>query len=441
MPDTLPSPRPYQIEAADWLAVRKYALLALDTRLGKSRVSLMAANRVGAQRILIVAPAIARLSWEIEIERWAPPGVPFHIVAAGEAPNPAMLAQDNIIVVISYSTLSYDKHGWRTALTAAERWDILVLDEVQYIKHRGAKRTRVVYSKSPEMPGLITNTARAWLLTATPTPNHAGEMFAHYRSLWPGAITHRDGRPLDKDQFEERYCRVANTPFGRRILGSQRQAELRELLAPHVFRRRKRDVIAALPPVQHNIVLLDNVPDLDVDEFPLSAAEIVGMGSTGTAAELRHQLGRAKAPAVVEWVDEQLSCGVAKIVVFAWHRDVVLFIQDNLADHDAVRIMGGDDDARRADAIRRFQTDPTCRVLVGQISACGTAICLDAADDVAFAEASFVPMDNYQAACRVENVQTKKAVTVSWLIKPDSKDLDLMAILRTKTSEIAALWD
>jgi len=77
--------------------------------------------------------------------------------------------------------------------------------------------------------------------------------------------------------------------------------------------------------------------------------------------------------------------------------------------------------------VRRFQSDPACRVFLGQVKAAGTAICLDAADDVAMVEASTVPGDNYQAYSRVQNVASPQPITVSWLSVPNSADERLQA--------------
>ena len=51
--------RPYQEVGRDFLAARRHALLADEMRVGKTPQAILAAEKVGAQRTLVVCPAIA----------------------------------------------------------------------------------------------------------------------------------------------------------------------------------------------------------------------------------------------------------------------------------------------------------------------------------------------------------------------------------------------
>jgi SNF2 family DNA or RNA helicase len=88
------------------------------------------------------------------------------------------------------------------------------------------------------------------LLTGSPTPNHAGELFPHYRTFWPDLLLTPDGKSLGQTDFEERYTKYTDGAWGRSIHGSQSQDVLREAFAPVILRRRRRDVLGELPPLQ-----------------------------------------------------------------------------------------------------------------------------------------------------------------------------------------------
>ena len=64
------TPRPYQIEGRDWLAGKRFALLADEMRVGKTPTAILAANKVKAENVIIVAPAIAVPHWEKELDKW-----------------------------------------------------------------------------------------------------------------------------------------------------------------------------------------------------------------------------------------------------------------------------------------------------------------------------------------------------------------------------------
>lgn len=428
MPNSTLALRPYQVEGVDFLASHPRALLAFDTRLGKTLVALSAARKVDARRVLVLAPAIGRLSWELEAPKAGWPTV--RVVTPGQGPGAFLVRPAaDLLLVLAYDTLSHDKHGWVNAL-AGVPWDLMILDECQYLKNMGSRRTQAVYDR------IRPKCKRIWLLSGTPTPNHAGEMWPHVSALWP--MKEYPGRHA----FEDRFCEVENTPYGRRITGSRNQDELRERLAPVIMRRRKRDVIPDLPAMAHDLVPLD-LPKTTTPEVGQTELELLLSGATNAdTAGTQQRLGLNKLPGAVDWLQEQLSQSIIqKVIVFAWHRAVLDGLMEGLADFEPVRIDGGTSETARREAVSRFQGRPATRVFVGQIRACGTAICLDAADDVAFVEPSWVPMDNYQAASRAENVGRRKAVTVSWLTAPDPLDAQLMRALRAKTRDISALWD
>lgn len=62
--------RGYQKEAVEFLVHRAGAILADDTRAGKSLVALVSALLLGARKVLILCPAIAKLGWAEEIAKW-----------------------------------------------------------------------------------------------------------------------------------------------------------------------------------------------------------------------------------------------------------------------------------------------------------------------------------------------------------------------------------
>ena len=66
----MPELYPFQRVGATFLAERRVGILADDKGLGKTVQAIVAADRVGARRIITVCPAIARESWAREWSAW-----------------------------------------------------------------------------------------------------------------------------------------------------------------------------------------------------------------------------------------------------------------------------------------------------------------------------------------------------------------------------------
>ena len=190
------------------LAQHKAVLLADDMGLGKTRQALAAAQRLDTDHILIVCPAGARRVWQQEIHRWVPvwdkrvvlvePGTQVSQV------QPRLSPSKPVILILSYDELSNLKSRIAFVLKLI-RWDLLVLDECHYLKNP-SNRTQAIYGAPRGDKGLQAYADRVILLSGTPTPNHAGEMWQHYRTFWSQALSTNgpDGAARPLTQIEVR---------------------------------------------------------------------------------------------------------------------------------------------------------------------------------------------------------------------------------------------
>ena len=458
---SLASLRDYQELGVVWLVDRlaqhKAVLLADDAGLGKTRQALTAAQRLDTDRILIVCPAGARRVWQQEIHRWVPvwdkrvvlvePGTPVSQL------QPKLSSSRPVIVILSYDELSNLKSRIAFALTLI-RWDLLVLDECHYLKNP-SNRTQAIYGAPRGDKGLQAYADRVILLSGTPTPNHAGELWQHYRTFWPQALSTNgsDGkaRPLNQYEFEDRFTRYRDTVFGRQVTGSKNQGILRDALAPVVLRRRKAEVLTELPPLQlQDIPLIYTPSRLDTmtgtgdtvgrlskaqsDDDVVRALQAI---DTGTAA-LRQQLGLLKVAPTLVWVQERMA-STRKLLVFAWHHAVIEDLRAGLVEFNPVVVTGKTSPKDRAEAIDQFQNHANVRVFIGQILAAGTAITLTAAQEVAIVEPSWVPGENVQAICRAHRLGQHDSVLASFLFLPNTLDERIMRVFRRKAAEISEL--
>jgi SWI/SNF-related matrix-associated actin-dependent regulator 1 of chromatin subfamily A len=107
---------------------------------------------------------------------------------------------------------------------------------------------------------------------------------------------------------------------------------------------------------------------------------------------------------------------VDKVVVFAYHKDVIEGLKNGLESHSPVTISGDTASSKRQEVVDRFQTDPKTRVFIGQITAAGTGITLTAASTVVFVETSWVPGEIAQAEDRCHRIGQKDSVLVQFLV-------------------------
>ena len=416
---------PYQYEGAKWLAANERALLADGMGLGKTPQAIAAARMAGAQQTVVLCPAIARTMWRREWERWGGPGQ---------------------LDVFSYDTAVRNQSC--EILMATARPDLLICDEAHYLKSRTSKRTKLVYGDRCENTGIAAHAGRVWLLTGTPAPNDVGELWPHLRALWPHLLSG------DKSymSYIGEYCRYMSTTYGIRVLGNKRDkvARLRALLHDVMRRRQVEDVLPDLPPLiwqHHTVDVAKMSPELravEAEPATLAALAVLGNPDADPAeldavalSTLRRLTGAAKAPAVAEQIrDELRENAYRKIVVFAVHKDVLAVLRDTLAEFSPAYIDGSVPQTQRAEAIDRFQTDPACRVFVGQLQACATAVTLHAASQVAFVEMSWSPADNLQAAKRAHRIGQSLPVTVRMFGLAGSIDDAVTRVLGRKVKQV-----
>lgn len=455
--------KPYQEQGVAWLAARRHALLADEMGLGKTAQAITAALRAGHQRILVLCPAIAKFVWQTEFWQWAEI-LPAVLSGGGDAENRIKAAYaENRIVVCNYDLLHVPRV--RDAL-AARKWDLLILDEAHALKSPAAKRAKYVLGKF----GLIRRAGAVWALTGTPILNHPAE-------LWTFAYVFGQTR-MRYDAFAQHYCNVRATPWGERIEGLRREtaAEFKDLMAKFTLRRTKDQVAVELPPLSITQVPVDPGPliydyvfpeyayptghkDIETDiraevdlfrnhyelakrrqqnapregrsktDVPLEAIQMLATPLT----KLRRLLGAQKVAPVVDLVRPELKSGeIDKLVIFAIHKKTIEMLREELREFKPVLLYGGTVEWRRKQNLEQFANSPKCRVFIGNIQACGTAISLTNAHQIVFAEFDWVPANNLQAAMRCHRLGQTKPVTARMVYVRDSVDEIVLRTVRRK---------
>ena len=426
-----PQPKDYQRTGIRLLTKQRNAALLDDAGLGKSLQMIRAANDLNADRILVTAPAIGRVSWVLQFAQWDLQPRPVYQYPADTA---GLVPTGRCAIIVSQDWLSDRKKAkaFNKLLRLSERFDCGFHDEAHFLKNPMAQRTQAVYGRKDNTDSVSACCDRNWIASATLTPLNAGELYPHLRSLFPDLLISIFGRVPTLGQFQDRYCDVQQGTFGRKILGNKKAAipELKNALAPYILSRRKTDVLTELDPiysealplkiadksiVKEAVRLLDQEPDqLSDDEFLRGVA--MAYSDNAEYSTARRTLGELKVKPALQWIIGWLESNpTRKLVIFAHHTSVMEGIAKGLNESKSyvggVSYINGRTPANiRADQVENFQTYDSIRVFLGQNKAAGTAITLTAASDVLLLEPDPSPENNYQAISRCHRIGQKSSV-------------------------------
>jgi SNF2 family DNA or RNA helicase len=434
---------PYQQEGVAWLANQQHGLLADEMGLGKSAQAVRGCDKIRASTILVVCPASLREMWRKEFER-------FSIIDR----DIAVLGIDSTQPLVNHVNIaSFDGAAGKFNEELMKlRYDVLIVDEAHFIKSPTALRTRAVYGYRT-VKGFAHISHRVWLFTGTPTPNNPAELYPHCRVLFSGGFKDKNGKIFDKAGFVKRFCTTKNNGFGEVITGGKSLEELKKRLAPYILRRKKSDVLRDLPPIRIENLYLTAERDFishkdgEAIDFMLELCDqivhapdnehrqgIIDAIDEKVARRLRRLLGMAKVKSLVQWVKDQLESGLDKLVIFAYHHDVLEPLRQELSKVTRVAYLDGDTPpAVREREVQKFQGDEECKIFIGQFQAAGVGHTLVAAAQMVFAEYSWVPGENEQAAMRIHRIGQTRDVLVRYAVVPGTLDERIHDVVRRKT--------
>lgn len=405
--------RPYQEVGRDFLADHRHALLADEMRVGKTPQAILACAKVKAEVILVVCPAIAVEHWKREFHKWW----------AGAA-WPAV------------TVLSYDRARLQRDDLLAGHYDAVIVDECHYAKNPNAQRTKLIYGKG----GLGYCTERMWVLSGTPAPKHAAELWPMLRAFGVTALSY--------DQFVRAFCTV--NQWTGKIIGTKvaRIPELRAALATIMLRRTRKDVAPDMPAVDFQFLEVDPVSHADLKyatRFTTDAAleAYIDSAAVGTwDVGDRVEVAKAKALPLVENICFAIENDLLKqTVVFGWHIEPLEAVTYALQARGiaADMITGSTSQSKRVEIQNAFRHGKL-QVIVGNILAAGTAIDLSAASHGYFLELDWVPGNNLQAANRLVSMDKQEPVTFDVATWPGSIDDRVQRILLKRATELSTLY-
>lgn len=421
----------YQKAGAKFLADNPAAFLADQQGLGKTIQVIAACDMLGLKKVAVICPAIAKINWKREFDKWG--------------------TLEREVVVYSYDKITQSKEARNVVAKLAP--DVIVIDESHYLKNRQAKRTKYIYGQHCRGDGLVRFADRVWLLSGTPVPNDVSDMWTHLKAIWQ--------YPLNFVDYTLYFCKTWNGQFGLKVLGNkaERMGEFKDILKSIMLRRKADKVLTELPPIwwQDAVVEAEGWSDTKhiEDDREREAVELIIQSAVTQddlsakldniaphLASLRRLTALAKAkPIATQLASELKDHAYDKVVVFAYHKAALEVLREELSDFNPAYVVGGLANQERQSEIDRFQSDKDCRVFIGQITACSTAITLTAANQVVFVELDWVPATNAQASKRCHRIGQSKPVIVRAFGLANSCDEIVARTLAKKTQMISEVLD
>jgi SNF2 family DNA or RNA helicase len=460
---------PYQIEGVEHFlqadkSNNKNAANFDDPGLGKSAQSIRAADALNLRRILVSCPAVARINWGREFAKFQI--IPRKVFVITKSKD--LIPEDAEVVVIGQDML-INTDMKRQLLSLS--FEALIVDEAHAFKNRISLRTKALYGdRLNGQGGIISCADRVWILTGTPMPNNCSELFSHLRALFPERLERNGDGRFTYTQFIKHFCQVDFLHFGARtvekIRGNRNIPELKQRLSGIYVRRKKEQVLKDLPPRQWGTVVLEppkrqindikkfeKGKDFDHIQAILDAAnashhsgddtladEILAQANLSAMATLRRMVGLAKVQPTVEFIQNEFEGGTEKIILFAYHKEVIEQINAALKVYSPVVLTGETSKSNRQKAIDNFQNDENTRLFIGQITAANSAITLTASDNVLIMEPSWTPAENVQAAARAHRIgQKSSSVMARYITLAGSLDEDLTRVILRKTKQISEI--
>jgi SWI/SNF-related matrix-associated actin-dependent regulator 1 of chromatin subfamily A len=370
------------------LLSRRRAILADQPRVGKTLPTAAAA--LENLPALIVCPAIAKTVWESAFAKLAP-NVSVHVVNGKREASEVNSAD---ITIINYDVLQY-------AQTDLDRYNTLVLDECHRIKNPKAQRTKAAMLAMKKI-------SFVYALSGTPIPNRPIE-------LWPilhGLGIYRGGWY----DFAGRYAKMWVAPWGLDTSGASNLVELKDMMKPHVMRRKKEAIFKDYKEPQVSLITFDLPNDKREQSFDADAlmANPNALLAFEGLAEVMREAGMRKVKAASEFIDDLLQAD-EPVVVFAHHKDVVAELEKLLMVHKPVIVVGDTTRAKRDKALKDFQSGQT-NCIIGNIAAMSEGVDLSAADTIVFVECTWSTSALEQASSRVENINKSGIPPVIYIL-------------------------
>lgn len=430
---------PHQLEAVRFALSRNRSYLGLDPGLGKTPTAAVVINTLQMKAVYILPPFLLE-NVKSEFSRWAGR---LKLSVFGSVKEFSFV--DDMLLLPD--SLLRREECYRTVKSfLGGKPGVLVVDEAHRFKSQDAIRTQALFGGKSKR-SLRSLFEREVYMSGTPMPNRPMELFPILSKVAPETIDF-----MNMFQYGRKFCAGKKTDFGWDFSGASNMQELNQRVkypsGPFMLRMRKD--LLKLPPLIEEIFVVsgDQSPRLtemgrklgdayrDTEDLTKHAlAQKAGVEGDLHVATYRRLLGKEKVEPAGEYVkavlDEYPS---EKILVFAYHKEVIAALIDILSVYKPYVITGETTSEERHALVNKFQNDRTPRVLIANYATM-IGFNITAATRAVFVEFDWTPGVNQQAMDRAHRIGQTKSVLVQYVVYKDSLDkLVIETLLRKRKS-------
>ena len=404
---------PHQMVGSQFITKHKYVLIGDEMGLGKTIEAIDAVKDVQGHK-LIIAPAMLRNTWEVEVQKYLGSKDYDYKVEILKGKNLKFDADsEDTYIIISYAGLY--------KLSEDLKVSAIIMDECHYIKTISAKRTvqahAVVARMLPEY--LI-------CLSGTPIKNNATEFYSVLKllSLCPSGTNGLKIKETSQYGFSLRFAHMSrrniHTPRGvveiTEFKGIKNVPKLKIYLRDKYLRRLASKVLD-LPPLIEKEVILDLQKSRDRDTLEDAYLSYIGGKTDEHVMTTKVNNAVDKVKSTVEYARGLILDEREAIVIFTDHRDSCSEIFSEIGSEriKAEKIDGSVDPAKRAYLVDRFQRGEI-DVLVCTIGAASTGFTLTKAKHIVFNDISWNYADLEQAKKRIHRISQKETCVISYML-------------------------
>jgi len=368
--------------------------------------------------VLIVCPGSMKYLWKGEIQTWL--GLKNHRINILNS-SKQKISEEAYFYIISYDLVRNVLKKLRKMI-----FDFVILDEAHSIKNKDSLRAKNILPIAIRAKRLI-------LMTGTPLLAKPYEGYPLLYALRPDLFGYFK-------KFAYRYCDPQPTPFGISWSGTSNTKELHWILSTLMVRRLKKDILNDLPPKRRQKVLIKTDPEI-IQQIKEVRTAVKGRTATLESYTLT---AIAKKEGVCEYISDLLESTDEKIIVFAYHHEMLNIIESLIRENkiDYIRIDGTTKQDKRYEYVTLFQKNKSCRVAILSIIAASTGITLNSAHIVIFAELTWTPSIMIQAEDRAHRIgQKSEFVDIKYLYGQETLDDFILDKLQKKLTIVSTTID
>jgi superfamily II DNA or RNA helicase len=389
------------------------------------------------QKILVITPNSLKFNFYNEVEKFT-----FSKAHVVKWKSNFHSIEDSKYIIIHYDYFR-DK-DWNKVLTKFKllgigKIDAIVCDESQKLKNSAANTTK----NFKKLVKLLNPKSKVFL-SGTPTPNRAYELYTVLNEISPIEFS-------TKQQFYEYYCGMSFNRYTNQYetnVGAARFEELFRKTAPHIYRKRKIDVLD-LPEKVYSKTLVE-MSEKEFKNYELTEAglanEIIGKEKLTSdmiitiMLRLRQFTSKIKLP-IVEDLIESILEGGEKVVVLDMFKEPLYELKTTLGDIAAIHT-GDQTVEERQEIVKKFQ-DPesNVKVFLGSIQTCNYGLTLTAASKMIIITLPYSVGEYDQATDRIHRIGTKNTVFIYPLIAKATIDELVFNKIESKRWEITKVID